>query len=81
MDPMDLEWYTAILKECKKLDINDFLHDVSPYVTNRPLPLQRAASSSVSDPSHPTVVPRHRLVETDIFESKEIMPERSSASH
>ena len=77
MDPMDLEWYTAILKECKKLDINDFLHDVSPYVVNRPLPSLHAASRSVSDSSHPMVVPRRHLVETDIFESEEIVLERS----
>jgi hypothetical protein len=38
MDPMDLEWYTAILDECKLLNINDFLHNVSPYVVNRMLP-------------------------------------------
>ena len=39
VDPVDVKWYTAILKECTKLDINDFLHDVSLYVTNRLLPL------------------------------------------
>ena len=39
MDAMDLEWYIAILEECKSLDSNDFLYDVSPYVVNRPLPL------------------------------------------
>ena len=32
MDLLDLEWYTAILNKCKSLDINDFLHDVSPYM-------------------------------------------------
>ena len=79
VDLMDLEWYTAILKEYKKLDINGFLYDVSPYVTNCPLPPQCAAFSSVFDPSRPTVVPHHRLVKTDIFESEEIVPERSSA--
>jgi hypothetical protein len=40
IDPTDLEWYTAILEECKSLDINDFLHDVSPYVVTRTLPPQ-----------------------------------------
>ena len=78
IDPTDLEWYTAILRECKKLDINNFLQDVSPYVVNRPLPPQRAASSSMPNSSRPTVVPRRRLVETDIFESEEIAPKRSS---
>ena len=79
MDPMDLEWYTAILKECKKLDINNFLHDVSLYMVNCLLPPQRAASDSVSKPSRPTVVPRHHFVKMDIFELEEIAPERSSA--
>jgi hypothetical protein len=32
MDLPDLEWYTVILKEYQSLNINDFLHDVSPYV-------------------------------------------------
>jgi hypothetical protein len=79
IDPMDLEWYTAILEECKSLDINDFLHNVSPYVVNRTLPPQRAASSNVSDSSRPAAVPRRRLVETDIFGSGETARERSSA--
>jgi hypothetical protein len=79
IDPMDLEWYTAILDECKSLDINDFLYNVSPYVVNRTLPPQRAASSNVSDSSYPTVVPRRRLVETDVFGSGETARERSSA--
>ena len=34
----DLEWYEVVLKEYKSLDVNDFLHDVSPCMTNRPLP-------------------------------------------
>ena len=66
-----------LLKECKKLDINNFLHDVSPYMTNRPLPPQRAASSRVFDPNHPIVVLRRSLVETNIFEYEEIVLERS----
>jgi hypothetical protein len=64
MDPMDLEWYTTILDEYKSLDINDFLHNVSPYVVNRMFPPQRVAPSNVSDSSHPAAVPRRRLVET-----------------
>jgi hypothetical protein len=79
MDPLDLEWYTTILNKCKSLDINDFLHDVSPYVVTRTLPPQRAASSNVSDSNRPAVVPRRRLVETDIFGSEETARERSSA--
>jgi hypothetical protein len=79
IDPTDLEWYTAILEECKSLDINDFLHDVSPYVVTRTLPPQRAVSSNVSDSNRPAAVPRNRLVETYIFGSEEIVRERSSA--
>jgi hypothetical protein len=79
IDPTDLEWYTAILEECKSLDINDFLHDVSPYVVTRTLPPQRAASSNVSDSNRPAAVPRRCLVETDIFGSEETVRERSFA--
>jgi hypothetical protein len=78
IDPTDLEWYTAILEECKSLDINDFLHDVSPYVVTRTLPPQQAVSSNVSDSNRPAAVPRRRLVETDIFGSEEMAQERSS---
>ena len=38
MDSTDLEWYTAIFEEYKSLDINDFLHNISVYVVNYPLP-------------------------------------------
>ena len=48
VDAPDLEWYTAILDECKLLDINDFLQDVSPYVVTLPLPPQRTAPLNVS---------------------------------
>jgi hypothetical protein len=78
IDPTDLEWYTAILEECKSLDINDFLHNVGPYVVNRTLPPQHAATSNLSNSSRPAAVPRHRLVETDIFGSGETARERSS---
>jgi hypothetical protein len=71
-----MEWYTAILKECKSLGINDFLHDVSPYVVTRPLPPQRAAPTNVSQLTRPVVVPRHRIVELEIFESGETALER-----
>jgi hypothetical protein len=79
IDPTDLEWYNAILEECKSLDINDFLHNVSPYVVTRTLPPQQAASSNVSDSNRPAAVPRRRLVETDIFGSEETAQGRSSA--
>jgi hypothetical protein len=78
MDPTDLEWYTTILDKCKSLDINDFLHNVSPYVVNHMLPPQRAAPSNVSDSSRPVAVPRCRLVETEIVGSGETTRERSS---
>ena len=81
MDPTDLKQYTTILEEYKSLDINDFLHDVSLYVVNRPLPPQRAAFNSVSDSSCSTVVPRRCFVETDIFELEETARGRSSAPH
>jgi hypothetical protein len=81
IDPTDLEWYTAILEECKSLNINDFLHNVRPYVVNRTLPPQRAATSNLSDSSRPAAMPRRRLVETNIFGSGETARERSSAPH
>ena len=79
MDPTNQEWYTTILEECKSLDINNFLYDVNPYVVNRPLSLQHAASSSVSDLNRPIVVPCRRLVKMDIFRLDETTWERSSA--
>jgi hypothetical protein len=79
MDPTDLEWYTMILNECKLLDINEFLHNVSSYVVNCTLLPQHAVLSNVSDSSHPAVAPRCRLVETEIFGSGETVRERSSA--
>jgi hypothetical protein len=79
MDPLDLEWYTAILNECKSLNINDFLHNVSPYVVTRPLPPQRAEPTKISNLSHPTAVPRHRIVESKIFQSVETRWVRSDS--
>jgi hypothetical protein len=81
IDPTDLEWYTTILEECKYLDINEFLHNVSPYVVNRTLPPQRTATSNLSDSSCPAAVPHRRLVETNIFGSREVARKRSSAPH
>ena len=79
MDPTDLEWYIAILEEYKLLNINNFLHDVSPYVVNRLLPPQCTASNNVFDSSRPAVVLRHCLAETDIFGLEATAQERSSA--
>jgi hypothetical protein len=76
MDPPDLKWYTMILNKCKSLDINDFLHDVNPYVVARPLPPQRTAPTNVSQATRPVVVPCYCIVESDIFESEETALER-----
>ena len=78
MDPTDLESYTAILEECKSLDINNFLHDVNLYVVNCTLPPQRAASNNVSNSSDLAVVPCCCLVEMEVFASRETARERSS---
>jgi hypothetical protein len=42
----DSEWYDEVLKAYSSLDVNDFLHNVSPYGTNRPLPPYRAAATA-----------------------------------
>jgi hypothetical protein len=80
MDPLDLEWYTTILNECKSLDINDFLHDVSPYVVTRPLPSHRAKSTNISNSARPAAVPRRRIIESEIFQSAETGQVRSHDS-
>jgi hypothetical protein len=46
VDTRDADWYDTVLKECLSLDVNDFLHDVSSYVTNRPLPPYYAAATT-----------------------------------
>ena len=48
MDNRDVDWYDVVLKECLSLDVNNFLHDVNPYVTNRPLPPYRVAATASS---------------------------------
>ena len=78
MDPMDLEWYTAIFEECRSFDINDFLYNVSPYMVNRTLLPQHAASNNVFDSSHLPAVPCYCLVEMEVFGSGEMVQERSS---
>jgi hypothetical protein len=81
MDPLDLEWYNAILNECKSPDINDFLHDVSSYVVTRPLLPQRVEPTNISNSVHPVAVPRCRIVELEIFQSAETGRVRSHDSH
>ena len=44
MDICDVDWSDIVLKECSSLDVNDFLHDVSLYMTNRLLPPYRATA-------------------------------------
>jgi hypothetical protein len=48
VDSRDAEWYDAVLDKYSSLDINDFLHDVSPYVTNRLLPPYQGAITATS---------------------------------
>ena len=79
MDPTDLEWYTTILEECESFNINNLLHNVSPYMVNYTLPLQYVASNNVFDSSRPATMPCHRLVEMEIFGLEETAWERSSA--
>jgi hypothetical protein len=67
VDFHDSEWYDEVLKACSSLDVNDFLHDVSPYVTNRPLPPYRAAVTASGQGAPSTSAPPVRLVETEIF--------------
>jgi hypothetical protein len=69
MDSRDAEWYDAVLDECSSLDVNDFLHNVSPYVTNRPLPPYRRAATAASQGAPSTSAPPVRFVESDIFEA------------
>ena len=56
-----------MLKECLLLDINNFLHDVSPYVTNRPLPPYHAAATTSGQGAPSTSVLPVQLVEIEIF--------------
>jgi hypothetical protein len=68
VDSRDAEWYDAVLDKCSSLNVNDFLHDISPYVTNQPLPLYRGAVTAASQGAPSTSVPLVRFVESDIFE-------------
>jgi hypothetical protein len=67
VDNHDVDWYDAVLKQYSTLEVNDFLHDISPYVTNRPLPPFHAAATSGSQGAPSTSAPLVRLVETEIF--------------
>jgi hypothetical protein len=69
VDSRDSEWYDAVLKECLSLDVSDFLHDVSPYVTNRPLPPYRVAAIATGQDAPSTSAPPVRFIKSEIFES------------
>jgi hypothetical protein len=69
VDSRDAVWYDAVLDECSSLDVNDFLHDISPYVTNRPLPPYRGAVTAASQGAPSTSALPVRFVESDIFEA------------
>jgi hypothetical protein len=67
VDSRDSEWYDEVLKACSSLEVNDFLHDASPYVSNRPLPPYRGAAIASSQGAPSTSAPPVRLVEIEIF--------------
>jgi hypothetical protein len=67
VDICDIDWYDTVLKEYSSLDVNDFLHDVSLYVTNQPLPLYHAVAIAGGQGAPSTSAPPVRLVETEIF--------------
>jgi hypothetical protein len=67
VDIRDADWYNTVLKECSLLDVNDFLHEVSPYVTNQPVPPYRAAAIVGGQGAPSTSAPPVQLVETEIF--------------
>ena len=64
VDSHDVDWYDIVLKECSLLDINNFLHNVNPYVTNRPLPPYHATTTTGGHGAPSTCVPLVQLVET-----------------
>jgi hypothetical protein len=67
VDICDIDWYDTVLKEYSSLDVNDFLHDVSLYVTNQPLPLYHAVAIAGGQGAPSTSAPPVRLVETEIL--------------
>jgi hypothetical protein len=67
VDIRDADWYDTVLKDCSSLHVNDFLHDISPYVTNWPLPPYRTAATAGGQSVPSTSAPPVRLVKTEIF--------------
>jgi hypothetical protein len=56
-----------MLKHCKPLDMNNFLHNFCPYVVNRPrIESSPRTTSQQSDPSS-GASPARTFVEFDIF--------------
>jgi hypothetical protein len=47
VDACDLQWFSWMLEHCKLLDMNDFLHNESPYVVSQVRP-QYCAPSTVA---------------------------------
>jgi hypothetical protein len=68
VDTRDLDWFKAMLEECNSLDVNDFWHDVTPYVTDHPLPTYRATAVFLPRVGATSSPPPMRYVETDKFE-------------
>ena len=67
VDSRDVDWYDAVLKECSSLDISNFLHIISPYMMNRPLPPYHATATASGQGAPSTSALPVRLVETKIF--------------
>jgi hypothetical protein len=66
------------LEECKLLDINDFLHNVSPYVVNRYVvsrlrPQYRAPPTGAPQLAPSLAVLPVHFIESNIFESVPVM--------
>jgi hypothetical protein len=69
----------VMLEECDLLDINNFLHDVSPYVVNQTRPPYRVPATSPPQRAPSSTAPPVHFVESEIFESASgAMPRRSS---
>jgi hypothetical protein len=78
VDTRDLEWFEVMLEECDLLDISDFLHNVSPYMVNRPRPSYRAPATGVPQQAPSSAALLVCFVELEIFESApRAMPGRS----
>ena len=68
VDSPDDEWYDAELDKDKSLDVNDFLHDVNLFVTNRLLSLNCAPATIATQLAPSTFALLVQFIEGDIFE-------------